>query len=53
MTDTPSPTQALYEIEQTRRVIAIERGCRFVHHENTRVDGESFGDLDQLLLGDR
>ena len=46
------PAQALNEIEQARRVIAIERGGRFVHHENARVDGESLCDLDQLLLGD-
>ena len=45
--------QALDEIEETRGVIAIERGGRLVHHEDTRVDGESLCDLNQLLLGDR
>ena len=45
--------QALDEIEQTRRVIAIEGGGRLVHHEDTRVDGKSLCDLDELLLGDR
>ena len=45
--------QSLHEIQQPRRVDAIERGGRLVHDENTRVDRKGLGDLDDLLLGDR
>ena len=52
MIDTPSELSRFTRSSRRVRVDAIERGGRFVHHENARVDREGLGDLDDLLLGD-
>jgi hypothetical protein len=46
----PVVPQLANQREQPRGFRVVEGGRRFVHHQNTGVEDERFGDLDNLLL---
>ena len=45
--------QTANQVQQAHGVYVVERRGRLVHHQNARVNGESLGDFDNLLLRDR
>jgi hypothetical protein len=47
--DASLTTQLVHESEETGHFVLGERGCRLIHGDDARVQGDSMRDLDQLL----